>query len=313
MTESGPKVSIGLPTYNGARYLAAAMKSILNQTYRNLELILSDNASTDATGEICRQFASRDSRIVYCRQDHNIGQGPNHNFCVGRASGEYFRWAADDDLLEPEFLARCVAALESDRDAVLCHSMTRIIGDRGESIAVHLAGLDAARPADRFGAIILKAHWCVEMYGVIRTSALVKTRLMSGYFGGDKTLLAELALLGRFLHVPEPLFINRDHPGRSLRAVPFQKRQEFHDTGNVRRRVTHWALYVDYWRAVRRHVPDRSERFRCYQKLVRWWFTNLHALRVGLDIVYMIPWVAEPMFRLRDAYHSKGIGSASAR
>lgn len=311
---SRPQVSIGLPVFNGSRYLAGALDSLLGQTFQDFELIISDNASTDATADICLAYASRDDRIRYLRQDHNIGAGPNHDFCARRATGEYFRWASHDDLLEPRYLERCVAMLDADPDAVLCHSQTRIIGDRGETLAVHLAGLDAPRPSDRFAAIILKPHWCVEMYGVIRTGALLRTHLLSGYFGGDKTMLAELALLGRFLHVPEPLFLNRDHPERSLRAVPFHKRQEFHDTANVRRRVTHWALYTDYWRAVRRLVPEGPERARCHRQLVRWWFSNLHLLRLPLDVVYaFVPGAAAPMFRLREMYHRRAIGSARAR
>jgi glycosyltransferase involved in cell wall biosynthesis len=314
MSPARPRVSIGLPVFNGDRYLASAIDSILGQTFQDFELIISDNASTDATRDICLDYASRDGRIRYSRQDHNVGAGPNHDFCARRAEGEYFRWASHDDLMEPEYLAKCVAALDANPDAVLCHSRTRIIGDRAEAFAVHLTGLDAPRGSDRFAAVILKPHWCVEIYGVIRTSALLRTHLMSGYYGGDKTLLAELALLGRFLHVPEPLFINRDHPERSLRAVPFHKRQEFHDTGSVRRRVTHWALYTDYWRAVRRHVPDRAERARCYVHLVRWWFSNLHMVRLPLDIVYAyMPGVAAPMFRLREMRHRRAIGAVKVK
>jgi glycosyltransferase involved in cell wall biosynthesis len=311
---SNPKVSVGLPVYNGAEFLAAAIESILKQTYRDLELIISDNASTDATRDICLGFASRDSRIRYFRQDHNIGAGPNHNFCAQQASGKYFRWASHDDLLEPRYLEACVAMLERDPSAVLCHSKTRIIGDKGEAFATHLAGLDSPRPSERFGAIILKPHWCVEMFGLIRASSLAQTHVMSNYFGGDKTMLAELALLGRFLHVPEPLFINRDHPGRSMRAVPFHKRQAFHNTASARQRVTHWALYTDYWRAVRRLVEDRAEKARCYGKLVHWWFANMHLVRLALDVVYVVaPGAASSMFRLREKYHRGAIGAASSK
>lgn len=306
-----PRVTIGLPVYNGSKYLAGALDSILSQTFRDFELVISDNASTDSTRDICLAYAARDGRIQYVRQERNIGAGPNHNYCARRAAGEYFRWASHDDLMEPEYLAKCVAALDAEPDAVLCHTITRIIGDKGETFAVHLTGLDAPRPSDRFATIILKPHWCVEMFGVIRASALARTHLISGYFGGDKTMLAELALLGRFLHVPEPLFVNRDHPDRSLRAVPFHKRQAFHDTGNTRRRVTHWALYTDYWRAVRLYAADGEERARCYGHLLRWWFTNLNMVRVPLDVVYaFIPGAAAPMYRLREAYHRRGIGSA---
>ncbi len=309
-----PRVSIGLPVYNGAAYLAGAIESILSQTYRDFELIISDNDSSDATREICLDFASRDSRIAYHRQDHNVGQGPNHNYCVKRASGEYFRWASHDDLVAPEYLAKCVAALDADPDAVLCHSVTKIIGRERESLIAHLPGVDAPRASDRFAAVILKPHWCVDIYGVIRRSALVETNLMSGYFGGDKTLLAELALLGRFLRIPEPLFMNRDHAGRSMRAVPFHKRQQFHDTGNARARVTHWAMYMDYWRAVNRHVLLEEEKARCRRHLFSWWFTNLHAARVSLDALYVVvPGIAAPMYRLRAMLHERGFGAAASK
>lgn len=306
-----PKVSIGLPVYNGAAFLREAIESILGQTYADFELIVSDNASSDATRDICLELAAQDPRISYHRQDHNIGQGPNHNFCVARASGEYFRWAAHDDLIAPEYLTRCVAALERERDAVLCHSQTRIFGDGHEALVAPLRNVDAPRGSDRFAAVILKPHWCVDIYGLIRRSALLQTNLMSGYFGGDKTLLAELALLGRFLRIPEPLFMNRDHAGRSMRAVPFHERQQFHDTGSARPRVTHWAMYTDYWRAVERHVHDQEEQARCRRHLFSWWFTNMHAARVSLDaLCVMIPGIAAPMYRLRSRFHEGGIGAA---
>jgi glycosyltransferase involved in cell wall biosynthesis len=311
---STPRVSIGLPVFNGERFLAAAIESVLKQTYQDLELILSDNASSDVTADICREFAARDGRVRYFRQDHNVGAGPNHNTCAEQARGEYFRWASDDDLMEPDYLTKCVAALEANPDAVLCHSLTRIIGERGESFATRLTGVDSPRPSDRFAAVILKPHWCVEVYGVMRRSALLKTHLIGDYFSGDKTLLAELALLGRFLHVPEPLFLNRDHAGRSLRAVPFHERQAFHNPASPRLRVTHWALYVDYWRAVDRLLTARSEKMRCYAHLARWWFCNMHLARLSLDLLYVtLPGAAAPMYRLRGLYHRRGIGSAGTR
>jgi glycosyltransferase involved in cell wall biosynthesis len=315
-----PKVSIGLPVYNGEKYLGAAIESILGQTHRDFELIISDNASADSTEAICRRFAASDERIVYRRQERNIGLGPNHNFCVREARGEYFRWGSHDDLLEPEYLARTVALLDATPDAVLCHSLTRVIGEKvdpthGAAAAVPtLAGVDSTSASERFRAIVLRPHWCTDIYGLMRRSALLQTNLLSGYFGGDKTLLAEMALRGRFVHVPETLFLNRDHPGRSMRAVPFHKRQQFHDTSSVRRRVTHWALYTDYWRAVGRHVTDPAEQRRCYAALLRWWTTNLHSLRVVMDVLYVtLPGVAVPMYRLREAYHRRGIGVAQSK
>jgi glycosyltransferase involved in cell wall biosynthesis len=310
---SNPKVTVGLPVYNGERYLAQAIESVLGQTYGDLVLLISDNASTDATQDICTSFAAKDSRVVYHRQPQNIGAGPNHDWVATHATGKYFKWGADDDYILPEFLERCVARLEAEPDAVLCHTRTRIAREGGDSYATHYSGLEAARPSDRFGVVILKPHWCVEQYGVIRTSALLQTELQARYYGKDKAMLAELALLGRFLHVPEPLFVNRDHPGRSMRAVRISNRARFHDPNHAGPKVTQWAQYTDYVRAVRRHVHDRDEVLRCYSKLARWWISNAHAARLSLEMaVAVAPSLAGPVFRMRDRYHDRrhGIGAS---
>lgn len=312
-TASRPRVTIGLPVYNGQRFLAQSIESVLGQTYGDLELLISDNASTDATADLCASYAAKDRRVVYHRQPRNIGAGPNHDWVARRARGEYFKWGSHDDYVLPEFLARCVARLDAEPDAVLCSTVTRIETGDGDSIARRLPGLDDPRPSTRFGAIILEPHWCVEQYGLIRASALSKTELQAGYFGKDKVLLAELALLGRFVHVPEPLFVNRDHPGRSMRAVSFLDRARFHDPSRAGPRVTHWALYTDYCRAVRRHVRERDEALRCYAKLARWWISNAHAARLSLEVVLAVaPALAAPVARLRDRYHDRhrGIGAS---
>jgi glycosyltransferase involved in cell wall biosynthesis len=309
---SQPKVTVGLPVYNGQKYLAESIESVLGQTYGDVELLISDNASTDGTQEICASYAAKDSRVVYHRHPQNIGAGPNHDWVARHATGKYFKWGADDDYILPEFVARCVARLEAEPDAVLCHTQTRIAREDGDSIATHYSGLDAARPSERFGVIILKPHWCVEVYGVIRTSALLRTELQAGYYGKDKALLAELALLGRFLHVPEPLFVNRDHAGRSMRAA-ISERARFHDPNHAGPKLIQWAQYTDYWRAVRRHVHDRDEALRCYVKLTRWWFSNAHAARLSLEMAFAVmPGLVGPVSRMRNRYHDRrrGIGAS---
>ena len=117
-----PKVSIGLPVYNGEPFLSETIDAILAQTFKDFELIICDNASTDDTERICRRYAARDKRISYYRQHHNIGAAGNFNRVFNLSSGEYFKWAAHDDLIAPEYLARCVEILERDRSVVLCHS-----------------------------------------------------------------------------------------------------------------------------------------------------------------------------------------------
>jgi glycosyltransferase involved in cell wall biosynthesis len=93
-----PRLTVGLPVYNGEKYLAESLEALLGQSYEDFELIISDNASTDGTADICRRYGEQDSRIRYVRQSRNIGCAPNHNFVVKEARGELFKWASDDDL-----------------------------------------------------------------------------------------------------------------------------------------------------------------------------------------------------------------------
>ena len=122
-----PRLSIGLPVYNGEKYLAEALEALLGQSYEDFELIISDNASTDGTAGICRRYEKQDSRIRYIRQPRNIGLVPNHNFVVGLARGELFKWAAHDDLYARDLLKRCVEALDENPQAVFAHSWSVII------------------------------------------------------------------------------------------------------------------------------------------------------------------------------------------
>src|SRR5262245_55195681 len=109
-----PRLSIGVPVYNGQRFLRATLDSLLAQTFTDFELIICDNASTDGTEAICREYAARDPRVTYVRHDRNLGPAPNYNACFAHARGELFKWAAADDVVEPKFLQRCIEMLDSD-------------------------------------------------------------------------------------------------------------------------------------------------------------------------------------------------------
>jgi glycosyltransferase involved in cell wall biosynthesis len=122
-----PTVSIGLPVRNGAHYVAEAIESILAQTFADFELIISDNASSDATASICESYAARDRRIRCYRHPHNLGASYNFNFVFRRATGAHFKWAAHDDVIRPTFLERTLAALEADPEAVLCQSLVQVV------------------------------------------------------------------------------------------------------------------------------------------------------------------------------------------
>ena len=131
MRDGHPRVSIGLPVYNGEVYLSGALDTLLGQTFTDIELIISDNASTDRTPEICRSYAARDHRVRYIRHEVNRGVPWNHNFALRQASGEYFRWASHDDFCAPDFVARCVKELDADPGLVLCHTRTVVLDGEG--------------------------------------------------------------------------------------------------------------------------------------------------------------------------------------
>jgi len=207
-----PLVSVGLPVWNGATYLREALDSLLAQDYPGLELILSDNASTDATPEICREYAARDPRIRYYRAERNMGASWNFNRVFELATGKYFMWAAHDDLRASEYLSRCVAALEACPEAVLCTTNIRFIDLEGRELA-HLAATRNKKPVgktrrERVRALARCVGW-YDVYGLIRRDALARTRLSQPTWGPDVILTLELCLLGPMLVLPEPLFSYR--------------------------------------------------------------------------------------------------------
>ena len=126
MNANGPKISIGIPVYNGEKFIRKCIESVLQQNNRNFELIISDNASTDSTPEICKEFLNKDDRISFVRQDKNMGQNWNFNFLLEKANGEYFVWVAADTFLLPEFIEKNIAVLESQDKAVGCISRIKI-------------------------------------------------------------------------------------------------------------------------------------------------------------------------------------------
>lgn len=216
----GPKVSIGMPVYNGERYLAPALDSLLAQTFGDFELIVCDNASTDATGEIAEHYAQRDNRVRYVREPRNTGAVRNHNRTIELSTGEYFKWAAHDDLYAPQFVERCVELLDASPEAVLAYSRTQFIDEQGQILGDYRHPLDLATPlrAKRFLQYVAATHVLVEDYGLIRNHILKKTPLLGNYAWSDMVLFGELALHGTFIEAPEVLFYRREHLQRMMQA-----------------------------------------------------------------------------------------------
>ncbi|HLT76229.1 MAG TPA: glycosyltransferase family 2 protein [Ferrovibrio sp.] len=225
------KITVGLPVYNGANYLAAAIESILGQTCPDFDLVISDNASTDGTAAICRAYARRDKRIRYIRQPRNIGAAANYNFVAGLCETPYFKWAAHDDLLAPGFLQACLDALESDPSLVLAMPATTLVDEAGmplpysperggivdrmgvcwPALPEQNSDLTSGDPVRRFRAVMLNMFMCVEIFGLMRRPALLRALPQGSFSGADKVFLARMSLLGRFWLGPETLFLRRCH------------------------------------------------------------------------------------------------------
>ena len=268
-----PLVSIGLPVYNGENFLEETLRSLLGQSFTNYELIISDNASTDRTQEICERYAASDSRIRYYRNETNLGAAWNFNRVFLLSRGEYFKWAAHDDLCTPDYLEKCVAVMEADTSIVLCHSRVHMIDSRG-TILVNddISPRASSRyPHERFSDV-LRAYMCFEIFGLIRSCILRHTPLMGNFAHGDGILLAWLGLWGRFHEIPEYLFYSRRHPEQAgSRLMNRYMWAEWFDPAMKGRLVfPHWRMLREYLRAVS-HVPmARRERWWCWGYMGRW-------------------------------------------
>jgi glycosyltransferase involved in cell wall biosynthesis len=217
MTLIRPRVSIGVPVRNGERFLGEALDSLLAQSYTDFELIISDNASSDRTEAICREYAARDPRVRYYRSDEDMGLANNFNYLFIRARGDYFKWAAADDVHEPDWVAKCVEVLERDKDVVLAYGKARFIDENGGSVDKIDPGFDlrSEKAPDRVRHVIYATSWVNAIFGLVRSNSLANTRLLPSYPGGDYPLLGELAMAGKFVEVPDLLFQRRLHPQAS--------------------------------------------------------------------------------------------------
>ena len=282
-------LSVALPVYNGERFLARSLDSLLRQTFADFDLLILDNASTDGTAAIAREYAARDARIRYVRNDENIGAARNFNRAFELTSGQYFKWAADDDLMHPTFLEHCVAALEEDPSAVLACAKARIIDEEGRPLVDYDPGLatDSPRAAIRYAAM-LEEHKCFQVFGVIRRSALEQTDLIGLYAHGDGILLARLALLGRFVEIPEFLFLPRRHAGHSSQMIgDYWSYAAWFNPAYGRKRIfPHCRMFGEYFRQTVTAPVPASDRAAALAQLGRVFRQRWRLVRG--DILYYV-------------------------
>jgi glycosyltransferase involved in cell wall biosynthesis len=279
---AAPPLSIGLPVYNGEDYLAQSLDALLGQTYGDFELVISSNASTDGTDEICRAYAMRDARVRLIVQSENLGAVPNHNFVLDQARGRLFKWASADDLYARTLLSECVDLLESDPDAVVAHSWTAAIDPESNLIQARPNPFQTSTSdaVGRLRSLLIQspdlagAIMADDFYGVMRTAALRSLPPLGSYYHADYAFTAELSLRGRFLIHPEFLYFRRHHPGRttqrslrawSIRLDPARHNPWLHPSPR---------LYAEYaWNCIA--MPWRSplslrQRMACYRVFGAW-------------------------------------------
>lgn len=272
-----PRVSIGMPVFNGERYIAETLDSLLVQTFEDFELIISDNASTDQTEQICRSYVHRDRRVRYFRNSINLGAAANYRLSFELSSGKYFRWANSDDLFAAESLARCVEVLDHEPAVVLVYPKTKFIDEYGLFISDYEDNLNlqSNSASERFVQVFERLGYVNAIYGLMRTDILRKTRLLRNFAGGDIPLMAELTLYGKFWEIPEFLFFRRFHPKSLSNSKEVIQIQEFFDPqtkGKIP--FTEWKHLIAHIRSVKRAPLGLNDKFCLYYYLARMGYWN---------------------------------------
>lgn len=277
-----PPITIGLPVYNGENYVGESIQCLRDQTFGEFRLIISDNASTDSTEEIARSAALEDERVVYHRQQVNLGGPANYNFTLAQAEGDFFMWHAHDDLRDPRFLELAYGSMVASPNTSVTFSRATAIGPDGEDLGPVIRPDDLVHesPHRRLRAVIGAPRPELVLFGLMRRELLEQTGKHGSFKGGDRILVAEMAMLGDFHELSEVLFHNRDHPDRYTRisASPEAERvrREWWDPsrGDSGISMPRWRGFREYLGAIRRHPLSSSERMRCYTALFQSLFDN---------------------------------------
>ncbi len=275
MSEQGrrPRVSVGMPVYNREKYVAAAIEAHLNQTYADFELVITDNASTDRSEDICRAYAAKDPRVKFYRNPGNLGAAGNYRRCFELSAGEYFRWTPSDDLVSPNLLERAVQVLDSDPSIMVAYGRTKLIDDQGNVTAdfderLHIMD---ERPSDRWMAVMRRIRLGNLHYGLTRTDQFRHTGLLRSYSGGDFPLIAEMALYGKFFEIPDAFFYRRMHAEASSAIKNKADVMAFYDPKNREKFFAReWVHLGAHVRSVTRAPIPFREKLRLYAFIGRW-------------------------------------------
>jgi glycosyltransferase involved in cell wall biosynthesis len=277
MGEAEPILTIGVPVYNGERYLGQALAGIRAQTFTDFQVLIADNASTDGTAEIAQEAVASDPRFHYLRRESNVGLVPNWNGLFTDTQGEYFAWHSADDVATPGFYDACLKLLRSRPDAAAACTQIELISSDGTSLGVspERTRSDHEDRAVRFADMASFHHYCQFFYGVFRRTSLARTRLMLPHFwSSDRLMLAELALQGPLVRDPRHLYYVREHDDRVTNAG----RTNFYAGMSSPRRGTTLRYARELGRAIDHAQLDPAEQIRVRRALRGWAMHNTHRL-----------------------------------
>ncbi len=276
-----PLVTVGMPVHNGEQWLEDAIDSILSQTYTNLLLIISDNASTDGTSRICKRYVEKDDRVRYWRNDVNIGVFKNYNRVFELSSTRYFKWASCNDVCGPRFLEACIDVLERDPEVVLAYPKAALFDGQIENAESYDDDLDLSQnsPSARLKALLSSLRLNNMYNGVMRSDVLRTTPLNKVHTGSDINLIAEVVLHGKFAKIRETLFFRRMNPAASSIMVPASKRAEyFADEPRDVLAFRLWKIDMGFFSALRRVAMPLGEKLKIAAYLAQRLFQNRASL-----------------------------------
>jgi glycosyltransferase involved in cell wall biosynthesis len=280
---SSPAVSIGVPVYNGERFLEELLTSLLNQTFADFEVIISDNASTDGTQRICEGLALKDARFKYFCNEVNRGVAYNWNRTFELSSAPLFKWAAHDDVCGLKFLQSCVDVLQREPSVVLCYPEGVRIDENSNLSGEPIVNPDISsfNPVARFSALMSDPFWATSLFGVIRREVLAGTKLLGNYIANDHVLLAELALRGRFAVAHEVAFFHRHYVEKEQHQKTAKSRAKYAYSSGAGRSWPRLKLIGGYLSAIREADLTAAERMRCRAIVARWLLDRTKARVLG--------------------------------
>jgi len=266
-----PRVSVGMPAYNAAPFVAAAIEAVLAQTFADFELIVCDNASTDDTVAICERYTGLDSRVRLLRNGTNLGAHPNYRKAADAARGTYFKWASANDLIAANFLGECVRTLDAHPDAVLAFGSTvlfEIDPALGTPYADEMNLLDDDA-LTRFRRCTERLQLNNILNGVLRLDALRAIQPLADYRGADNLLIAKLALLGKFIEVPQTQFYRRMSAASATRLQGAQAVHRHLYAGRSKGGFENWKLARGYLHAVISSRLPPGKRLAAFAYILR--------------------------------------------